>query len=242
MTETVEEKQITDSDVEAMFAEVDHYFDFVEEDNNLNKAEALLGEYLEKVSDPAAQSRIYAYLAQVEFWNYEYAPEDSKERRVIAKKGAELAQKGLELDDDNMWANAWASAMMGIHGQEEGILSILHYLPKIEEYAKKAAKIDETYNMAMAHQVLGNIYRLAPPKPISIGNKKKSVEHLSRARDVAPGCPVGAIAYAELQISRRKKDKAREALQFVIDSEKIEHGPKFMAKHKAKAKDLIQTL
>ncbi len=231
--------RVTDAELAEMFAEVDHYFDVLEEDNNLNKAEALLKEHLKRTSKPYVWSRIYAYLAQVEFWRYEYAPEESKERRVIAKKGADLAKKALELDESNVWANAWASAMLGIHGQEEGIMSILHYLPKIAAYAKRAVELDENYNNAMAHQVLGNLYRLSPPRPIGIGSKQKSLEHLSRARELAPACPVAAISYAELEISRRKKDEAREALQFVIDTKKVDHGPQFMARQKDKARKLM---
>jgi tetratricopeptide (TPR) repeat protein len=232
--------QVAHAELEEMFTKIDQCFDKLEEHNNLHKAEVLLKEYLDKVSDPAVRSRIYAMLAQVEFWRYEYAPEKSKERRVVAKKGADLAKKALELDENNMWANAWASAMMGIHGQEEGILSILHYLPKIEGYAKRAIELDENYNNAMAHQVLGNLYRLSPPKPISVGSKKKSLEEFERVRELAPSCPVAAISFAELQLSRRKKDDARKLLQFVIDTEKVDHGPEFMAKQKEKAKKLIK--
>ncbi|MBI4831297.1 MAG: hypothetical protein HY801_07025 [Candidatus Lindowbacteria bacterium] len=232
----------TDAGLAEMFAKVDHYFEVLEEDDNLNKAEALLKESLKMTSKPSIQSRGYAYLAQVEFWRYEYAPEDSKERREFAKKGADLAKKALELDEGNVWANAWAAAMLGIHGQEEGIMSILHYLPKIAGYAKRAVELDESYNSAMAHQVLGNLYRLSPPRPIGIGNKKKSLEHLSRARELAPNCPVAAISYAELAISRRKKDEAREALLFAINTDKVDHGPQFMARQKAKARKLLGKL
>ncbi|MBI5118883.1 hypothetical protein HZA56_20635 [Candidatus Poribacteria bacterium] len=233
---------ITDAELAEMFAKVDHCFEVLEEDDNLNRAERLLQETLKKVSDPAIKSRIYAYLAQVEFWHYEYAPEGSKARREFAKKGADLAKKALEFDEGNVWANAWASAMLGIHGQEEGIMSILHYLPKIAAYARRAVELDETYNSAMGHQVLGNLYRLSPPRPIGIGNKRKSLEHLTRARELAPACPVAAISYAELEISRRKKDEARKALQFVIDTKKVDHGPLFMARQKAKAGRLMEKI
>jgi tetratricopeptide (TPR) repeat protein len=238
MTEAIEEKQVIDSELEEMFDKVDHCIDTCEEDNNLDKAEALLKENLESVSNPADQSRIYAMLAHVEFWRYDYAEEDSKERTAIAKKGADLAKKALELDDTNVYSNAWAAAMLGIHGQEEGILSILHYLPKIEGYAKRAVELDPRYNNAMGHQVLGNLYRLSPPKPIGIGSKKKSHEHLSRARELAPTCPVAALSLAELQLARRKKGEAKEAIDFVLDFDIVEHGPIFASRQKDKAREL----
>ncbi len=242
MTETIEKKQVTDSKLEEMFDKVDHCIDKCEEDNNLDKAEALLKESLATASSPTAQSRIYAMLAHVTFWRYDYAEEGSKERTAIAKEGADLAKKALELDDNNVYSNAWAAAMLGIHGQEEGILSILHYLPKIEGYAKRAVELDPEYNNAMGHQVLGNLYRLSPPKPIGIGSKKKSLEHLSRARELAPTCPVAALSLAELQLARRKKAEARKDIEFVLDQEIVEHGPVFASRQKAKAKELQERL
>jgi len=237
-----EKQQVTEAQLNELFENVDHYIDKCEENNNLDRAEPLLKEYLEKVSDPAVQSRIYANLAHLEFWRYEYAEEGSKERTAIAKKGADLAQKALELDDTNVYSNAWAAAMLGIHGQEEGILSILHYIPKIEEYAKRAVELDPEYNNAMGHQVLGNLYRLVPPKPISVGSKKKSLEHLSRARELAPTCPVAAISLAELQLARRKKAEAKEALDYVLDADIVEHGPVFASRQKEKAQELKQRI
>ncbi len=227
-----------ESELVSMFEKVDEFIDRCEENNNLDKAEALLKEHLEKVTDPPVQSRIYAMLAAVEFWRYDYAEEGSKTRTAIAKKGAELAERALELDDTNVYSNAWAAAMLGIHGQEEGILSILHYLPRIEAYAKRAVELDESYNNAMAHQVLGNLYRLSPPKPIGVGSKKKSLEHLTRARELAPGCPVAALSLAELQLARRKKAEAREHIEFVLGQDITEHGPVFASRQKEKAREL----
>lgn len=228
----------TDSELAQMFERVDHFIDQCEKHNNLDRAEALLKEYLEKTSDPAVQSRIYANLAHLEFWRYDYAPEGSKERTGIAKKGAELAERALELDDANVYANAWAAAMLGIHGQEEGVLSILHYIPKIESCAKRAVELDESYNNAMGHQVLGNLYRLTPPKPIGVGSKKKALEHLTRSRELAPACPVAALSLAELQLARRKKAEAKEHIEFVLSHEITEHGPIFASRQKGKAKEL----
>jgi tetratricopeptide (TPR) repeat protein len=242
MTEAIREKQITGAELEEMFDKVDYCIDRCEEDNNLDKAEALLKENLEKTSSQAAQSRMYAMLAAVEFWRYDYAEEDSKERTALAKKGADLAKRALELDDTNVYSNAWAAAMLGIHGQEEGILSILHYLPKIEGYAKRAVELGPEYNNAMGHQVLGNLYRLSPPKPIGIGSKKKSLEHLTRARELGPTCPVAALSLAELQLARRKKAEAQKSIKFVLNQEIVEHGPIFAARQKAKAKELQERL
>ncbi|MBI5116055.1 hypothetical protein HZA56_06240 [Candidatus Poribacteria bacterium] len=234
--------QATESELDDIFEKIDHYIDKCEEDNNLDKAEALLKESLEQMSNPTLQSRMYAMLAAVEFWRYNYAEEGSKERMAIARKGADLAQRAADLDDGNVYANAWAAAMLGIYGQEEGILSILHYIPKIEAYAKRALELDESYNNAMPHQILGNLYRLSPPKPIGVGSKKKSLEHLSRARNLAPTCPVAALSLAELQLARRKKEEARKEIRFVLEFDIVEHGPVFASKQKEKAKELLERL
>lgn len=231
------------AELSAMFGHVDHLFEHeLEQDDNLNQIETVLRDHLGKASSSRDEARIYANLGQLQFFRYEYEAEGSKARREIAKKGVELAKKALALDENSMWANAWGAALLGVSGLEEGILSIVQYLPKIEALAKRAVELDEAYNHAMGHQTLGGLYRLAPPWPMSVGDKKKSLDHLERARELAPTCPVCAISYAETQIARRRKEEAAQALQFVLDTKAILHGPRFMEKQRVKARTLMKKL
>lgn len=231
------------SELSEMLDRVDHVIDHeLEQDDNLDRVEALLEGQLAWTWSGPEEARIYAYLAQVHYYRYEYEPEGSKARREHAREGTALAKKALGLDEHSMWANAWAAALLGVHGLEEGILSIVQYLPRIEALARRAVEMDEAYSHAMGHQTLGGLYRLAPPWPISVGDKKRSLEHLERVRALAPDCPVGAISYAETQLARRKKAEAAQALRFVLDTRTILHGPRFMERQKLKARKLMEKI
>ena len=48
-------------------------------------------------------------------------------------------------------------------------------LPKIMEELKRVLALDETYDDAGAHRVIGRIYFEAPAWPISVGDKQKSL-------------------------------------------------------------------
>ena len=224
----------------AAFVTVEDLFYRLEADDNLNRAEAILKSMAESVTEPAILARVYAELAQVEFWRYEYAP--AGERLAIAAKGAKLAQRALEYDPNNLQANAWAAALMGYHGMEMGILSALHYIGRVKACAERVVALDEAYHSALGHQTLGDLNRLTPPPPLGYGDKRKSLEHLLRARELAPECPQAKLRLAELYLSQRKKDLARQQIQMVLEQDILERGPIFAAKMKNRARDLQKKL
>ena len=220
-----------------VFETVEDLFYRVETGNNLDQAETLLESLSKNESDPAILARVYAELAQAQVWRYEYAP--ANQRLAFAEKGVKLANRALEYDQNNLQANFWAAATMGTHGMEMGIMSSLFYLGRIKAHCERVLQLDETYQSAAAHQILGDLYRMTPPRPIGMGDKQKALEHLQRARELAPTCPKAKLRLAELYISLRKKDLARQEIQLLLDQEIPEHGPIYAEKVKLQARDLL---
>ena len=60
-----------------------------------------------------------------------------------------------------------------------GRLQGFKLLPRIMAELKQSLALDETYDQAGAHRVLGRIYYEAPSWPISVGDSKKSLQHLT---------------------------------------------------------------
>lgn len=229
-----------DAILSSTFDTIENLFFRLEYDDNLSRAEAMLKSLAETVTEPAILTRVYAEMAQAAFWRYEYAPKN--ELLAIAAKGVKLAGRALEYDPNNLQANAWAAALKGYYGLQMGILSALHYMGEVKAHAERVVEQDPTYHSAMGHQTLGDIYRLTPPPPLAYGNKKKSLEHLLLAKELAPECPQAKWRLAELYVSLRKKDLARKEIQFVLDQEIIERGPIFAAKMKQRVRDLEKKL
>ncbi|MBI5118885.1 tetratricopeptide repeat protein [Candidatus Poribacteria bacterium] len=229
-----------DSQLEAVFVEVDRFFEQCEEDGNLDKAEAMLTPLRERITDASLLARAYAMLAQAEFWRHYYAPEE--ERLAIAERGVGLAQKALELHSNNLYANYWAALLMGVHGLEMGILSALFYMDKIKECAERVVELDESYMNGGAHQVLGDLYRLTPPPPVAFGDKEKAVEHLLRANELSPNDPQAKLRLAEAYFSIREKDKARQEADHVLNQKTIVRGPIYTENMKQWARDILAKL
>jgi tetratricopeptide (TPR) repeat protein len=238
MTESVKTSPSTQLD--EVFREVDDLLYHCEKEGNINRAVSLLEPQLKTVEDPPTLARIYGILAQAKFWSHYYAPEC--DRLSIAEEGVNLAKKGLELDPNSLYANTFAAMLMGIHGLEMGIMSSLFYIKHVKACAERGIEIDESYFDAGPHVILGDLYRLAPPPPIGCGNKKKAVEHLARASELAPHSPLARVRLAEAYIRIRKKDLARQEAEFVLNQDIEERGPIFAENMKQWARDILKKL
>ena len=70
-------------------------------------------------------------------------------------------------------------------------------LPRILEELKRAVALDETYDQAGAHRVLGRIYYEAPGWPLSVGDLQKSLQHLKAAVRLAPATSTNHLYLAQ---------------------------------------------
>ncbi len=236
MTELV--KTGADTQLDSIFTEVDDLLYSCEKEGNIDRAVSLMEPHLETVDDPATLARVNAMLAQAQFWRHYYAPAD--ERLAAAEKGVNFAKKALELDPDNLYANCFGALLMGIHGLEMGIVNSLFYMYKVKACGEKCVELDESYYEAAPHIILGDLYRFAPPPPIGCGNKKKSVKHLERARELAPDSSMARVRLAESYLKIRKKDLARQEAEFVLNHDIKERGPRFAEDMKQWAREILK--
>lgn len=93
-------------------------------------------------------------------------------------------------------------------------------LPRIMEELERARAIDETYNQAGCHRVLGRIYCEAPAWPFSVGDLQKSLQHLTTAVRLAPENSTNHLYLAETLIKLNRQDQARQELEQVLKATK----------------------
>ena len=79
---------------------------------------------------------------------------------------------------------------------------------------EKVLKINP--NHAGAHHVLGVLYRKAPGRPLSIGNKKKALQYAKKAAGLDPQSLKYAVGLAEVYLALDKKDDAKKTLEDVL--------------------------
>jgi tetratricopeptide (TPR) repeat protein len=109
---------------------------------------------------------------------------------------------------------------MNLCGQaDEGGKMMGHkLLPRIMEELQRSLRLDEGYDQAGAHRVLGRIYYEAPGWPLSVGDMQKSLEHLRAAVRLSPGTATNHLYLAETLLKLNETAAARRQLELVLTS------------------------
>ncbi|MEO6588669.1 MAG: TRAP transporter TatT component family protein [Pyrinomonadaceae bacterium] len=184
------------------------------DDANLETARGELFVLVEKDSECAWA---YGLLSEINYWLGEYA-DDADDKVFFFNEGVECGKEGTAIEENSLEANFWLSVNSGSYGQEKGIMQSLSLINPIKDAAEKALKLDETYFYGGPHRVLGRLFHKAPGFPFSIGSTKKAIEHLEKAVEIGPKFLLNRLFLAEAYISNRDKTKAREQLEWILDS------------------------
>lgn len=184
------------------------------DDENMETAHHELVEIIEK---DAECDWAYGLLAEIYYWMGEYA--DAEDKLFYYDKGVEYGEQGIEVNKDSLEANFWLAVNYGSYGQEKGIMKSLSLITPIKECAEKILELDESYFYGGAWRVLGRLYHKAPGFPLSIGNSKKALECFEKALEFGPKFYLNHLFIAEFYISERKKDKAREHLEWILEAD-----------------------
>lgn len=158
----------------------------------------------------------YGLLSEIYYWSGEYA--DAEDKLFYYDKGVDYGEQGVEVNEDSLEANFWLAVNWGSYGHAKGIMKSLSLITPIKEKAEHVIEIDESYFYGGAWRILGRLYHKAPGFPISIGNNKKSLECFEKALALGPKFYLNHLFLAELYISERKYDKAKEHLEWIIDA------------------------
>jgi tetratricopeptide (TPR) repeat protein len=182
----------------------------------------------------------YGLLSEIYYWMGETA--DAEDKLFYYDKGVEYGEQGIEAEEDSLEANFWLAVNYGSYGNEKGIMKSLSLISPIKDLSEKCIEIDESYFYGGPWRVLGRLYNKAPGFPISIGNNKKSLECFEKALEFGPKFYLNHLFIAELYISDRKKDKAREHLEWILEAELNENHEIEDELYKRDAENLLKNL
>ncbi|MCB1193235.1 MAG: hypothetical protein H7A23_10250 [Leptospiraceae bacterium] len=207
------------------------------DDGNLDKVhDFLLTEILKEQPDC---SWAYGLLSEVEYWRGEIA---TKDKLAIYEKGVEFGKKGVEKDPNNIESNFWLGVNYGLLGHEKGIISSLFLITPIENSLKKSMEIDEKYFYGGPHRAIGWFYHMVPPWPIANGDSKKGLKHLEKALEIGPSFYLNHIYISEVLIALREKKRAREHLDWILNSPLSPKHKKEDERYKEQAKQIMKKL
>jgi tetratricopeptide (TPR) repeat protein len=185
---------------------------------------------------PALLSR----LARTCFVLGDLAP--AKEQRAFYEKGLTYAEKLLTQEPSGVAGHYWKalnlSGLAAVGSRMEGF----KLLPQIMEELKRALVLDETYDAAGVHRVLGRIYFEAPAWPISVGDKKKSLHHLEAAVRLAPENSTNHLYLAETLLALGQKAQARPELAKAVQAKRHAINPQGLKQDHQEAQRLLEEL
>lgn len=180
---------------------------------NLDTAYDLLEALIEK--DPACDWA-YGLISEIYYWTGEYA--GAEDKLFNFEEGVNWGEKGVDINEASLEANFWLAVNYGSFGTEKGIMKSLELIKPIKACVERVLEIDEGYFYGGPWRVLGRMYHKAPGFPFSIGDSKKALECLEKALECGPKFYLNHLFLAELYQSLRKKDKAREHLEWIINA------------------------
>ena len=202
---------------DAQLAEVDRLFSSPGLD--LARAQKALAAYEGMLAaSQSPRAPLLMRLAQACFVLGDLAPQD--QRRGYYEKGLKYAEQLLKEKPAGVEGPYWQALNLCGLADTGGKLQGRKLLPRILEELKRAVALDETYDQAGAHRVLGRIYYQAPRPPFSVGDLQKSLEHLSAAVRLAPANSTNHLYLAQTLLRLKQPAQARQELERVISATK----------------------
>ncbi|MFI5355321.1 MAG: TRAP transporter TatT component family protein [Desulfobaccales bacterium] len=165
-----------------------------------------------------------------------------KGRGLYYEKGLGYADRLLAQEPKGVAGHYWKAMNLSGLADVGTQLQGFKLLPKIMEELKRVLVLDETYDDAGAHRVIGRIYFEAPSWPISVGDKQKSLTHLTAAVRLAPNQSTNHLYLAETMLDMGKKDEARAELQKVLQGGQHALTPKDLEEDRQEARRLLKEL
>lgn len=199
------------------------------------QAQQALALYEELLPEPPLLVR----LARTCFVLGDMAPDAS--RAGYYEKGLTYAEKLLAQQPDGVAGHYWKA--LNLSGLADvNRLRGFKLLPQIMDELKRSLALDETYDQAGAHRVLGRIYFEAPGWPMSVGDREKSLEQLTAAVRLAPDNSTNHLYLAETLLAMRSKPQAREELEKVLQARRYAISPQHLEEDHQEARGLLKKL
>jgi tetratricopeptide (TPR) repeat protein len=180
---------------------------------------------------------VLAHLSQTCFLLGQMAP--SRQAMGYYQQGQSCAETLIREAPGRVEGHYWLA--MNLCGQADvgGKLLGHRLLPRILEELKRAIGLDEGYDQAGAHRVLGRICYEAPGWPLSVGDLQKSRQHLQAAVRLAPNTSTNHLYLAQTLIRLQDNPAAVRQLEQVLKSTRGAVKPQDLEEDRREAKRLL---
>lgn len=119
-----------------------------------------------------------------------------------------------EKNDSSAELYLWYGSIIGLYGQERGVMQSLFLLDSIKKNLQKSISLNPVIDGGGAYRAMGRLYFTLPP--IVGGSNEKSLEYLKKAEEITPH-PITLMCIADTLIAMKEKTAAKEALNELIN-------------------------
>ncbi len=173
-------------------------------------------EQLPKAHHPGERISLQVALCKTCFNLGDLAPKDQK--MTWYEKGEHYAEILSREQPHGAAGYYWMAMNLCGEADVHRGMKALKLMPRVVKELNRSLALDATYDQAGAHRLLGRIYYEAPAWPISIGDIKKSHEHLTEAVRLAPENSTNHLYLGETLIRLDRLDEACQELEQVFKS------------------------
>ncbi len=208
--------------------EGDKYLDKLWEDyegenrgKNLEKAIELYESELKK--SPNSVEASWKLMKALYFLGTNFTDSNRKKQEIF-EKAISIGEKIYKTKEGKLSAevNLWMGINWGRWGETFGILESARkgVADKIRKYAEESIKINPKLDDGAAYKLLGRLHHKAPKIPLILSwpSKKKAIEYLEKAIEIAPNDIVSKMFLAEVLHDEGKKSKAIEMIKEIINN------------------------
>ena len=179
-------------------------------------AQEALSKYREALSKAEDKYEAYWRTSRILFFIGDHT-ESKKEKKTIFSQGIYYAKKAVALEPEKPDGYYWLGVNYGVYGEAKGVLKSLSLVDDIKEAMNKVIELDREYEDGGPDRVLGRVYFKLPG--FAGGDKKKSLEHLLKSKEIGPNDPLTRCYLADTYLALKEVDKAREELEYVLNIE-----------------------
>jgi len=194
---------------------------------NIDKAIALYIQAIENTSGSEKEEITWKLIRAYHFKG-RYTTSDRKTRKSIYDKAIKIGAEAIKQFPESAGIHVWMALVWGAWAQEHGAFKAARkgVAGKIKEHCEKAIELDETFDEAAPYRVLGTVHLRAPKIPLILRwpSKKRAVELLQKAYEIAPQNLFTRQFLAEALYERDQKRRAMELMEEILKTDGVVRG------------------
>jgi len=204
---------------------------------DMETAKAALSKYHEAAGLLENKYEAYWRISRILYYIGDHS-EKKKDKKSYFSQGIYYGKRAVELEPNRPEGHYWLGVNYGKYGEVRGVLKSLSLVKPIKQEMNKVIEIDRSFEDGGADKVLGRVYFKLPG--FAGGSKKKSLEHLLKAKEIGPNDPLTRLYLAETYLALDEVAKARQELEFVLGLEDDPRWISDVAACKEAARKLLQ--